>query len=404
MLTLDEETGTDFMTQYIWLSSILMIFSLCSLGLQVNYLKQINNQYNKIRSKMKVKADKKAYKAYKKKLQSLNKNNRLNKGIVSFTNNWLLLVKNKAKKAGINYEESVKLQRELELSADLSNTISGTDTMTKRLTVSSSKTSTEIDSLIVSEELDWSQLTYSDKLKLLNGWTFIVIIGDILQIVGCIFFITTNEYSYERSGPLLGFAAFFHWCAILKYISRLNAYNIVAATLANSWLLVCKSVLGILPLLFGFVLFGMCIFVQSNRFNTIPVSFYSLYALMNGDSIFDIYFEIIQLDFLFGSIFMYVFIFAAICIIQNTFVVIVGDAYANFQVKLTQDEYGGQQNYAELYAEDPLAPFYDISEKEIRSKNALYKMLQLDKDGIMRDYKEKKREIKKINSDINDEM
>ena len=98
---------------------------------------------------MKAKVESK--KAYKKKLQSLNQDNSDEKQ------------KYLTKKAGQTFVSSPT---------------------SKSFTSSTTKTSSEFDSIIGSDTLDWSSLTYSDKLKLFNEWTFVVIIGDLFQIFG----------------------------------------------------------------------------------------------------------------------------------------------------------------------------------------------------------------------------
>ena len=332
--------------------SFLVFFTVISLILHFLYLKGIVESYNAIRRRIKAKVKKKAH--------SKNRYNELER---------------------LNSQDAAPNQNQDNIATE---NLEGDDSKYDR---SASRSSSTVDSLLGSEELDWSSLTFTDRFRLFDGWTFVIMFGDMLQIFAMIYSVGQRD---ELLKQIQGIAIFCHWCTLLKYLSNLTAYNAIARTIRNSVVIVTKSIIGVFPLLFGFILLGMCLFVQSNRFNSIPVSSYSLYALMNGDSIFDIYFEITQIEFLVGSLYMYVFIFLAICIVQNTFVVIIGDAYAKFSVWIKPVDKDG--NYVldeDDDGEDPLAPFYNTTEKEVKSKNALFKMLIMDRDYMLKNSKKK---------------
>ena len=186
----------------------------------------------------------------------------------------------------------------------------------------------------------------------------------------------------------------------MQYFEGLKDYNIIANTFANSGLIVIKAIIGIMPLLIAFTLLGMCFFVDSNRFGNISLSMFSLYSLMNGDSPFDIWYDVQQNSFLTGTIYMYIFIFISTSIIANVFVVIIGDAYVKskyFQqtdwIKPTDEL--GNVIIEDEDAEDPLEPFENKTQQEIDSRKALVKMLQEDKELLMKEYYKGKYERKK---------
>jgi hypothetical protein len=256
------------------------------------------------------------------------------------------------------------------------------------------------DTTLDTADLDWDSLTFSDKANLYNFWTIVVIIGDILLIIGSAFLIFNTNHSFQPNNHILGFSAFCHWCGSLKYMENIRGYNIIGNTFVNSGMIVIKAMAGVLPLFIAFTLLGMCLFIDSMRFGSVSLSMYTLFSLQNGDSVFDIFYEVQQNQFLAASIFMYVFIFISTSIIANVFVVMVGDAYVkskyyhkNDWIRLT-DDHGNviKRNDDE---EDPLEPFYTKTQKEIDSRKALVKILLKDKELLMRDYYKGKYEAKR---------
>jgi len=335
----ETRSNPNFLSTYVWLNLLNIVFSLYSLILHLLHFKQVHVMYN-----------------------SMTK-----------------YFKNRKKRSESSYSK---------INSAMSQEASEVDK-----TVSDS-TSVVSDTTIGKAKVDFDSLTLADKLMLYSGWTFVIIFADILHIIGSIFLITSTTSGFIQSSVLLGISSLLHWCALLKYMENIKGYNIIANTFMNSATIVVKSMAGVVPLLLGFVVFGMCTFASSNRFGSISLAMYSLYSLMNGDSIFDIYYDIQQLEFLIALLFMLFFIFISNSVVQNVFIVIIGDAYVkskyyhkNDWIKPT-DEFGRiiKQDDDE---EDPLKPFYNKTQKEIDSRKAIVKMLMLEKQMIQNKLKAK---------------
>ena len=56
-----------------------------------------------------------------------------------------------------------------------------------------------------------------------------------------------------------------------------------------------RAIVSVIPVFIGYVFLGMAIFWESRRFATFNVSFYTLFALMFGDMIWDTYNDLIQI-------------------------------------------------------------------------------------------------------------
>jgi hypothetical protein len=72
---------------------------------------------------------------------------------------------------------------------------------------------------------------------------------------------------------------------------------------------VIRAMVGILPFFLGFTFLGLCLFWESQKFSSPSLSMFTLFALMNGDNIFDVYVDISYWKFLLSNIYMYFFVF-----------------------------------------------------------------------------------------------
>jgi len=134
------------------------------------------------------------------------------------------------------------------------------------------------------------------------------------------------------------------------------------------------------------------LFNASERFGNAAVSAFTLQALMYGDSVFDIWFVTFNWTFLIAEIFNYAFLFVVILVIQNTFVIIIGDGYVKSKYYHKNDWVKANDQKSKTTfgvplpitespeGEDPFKPFYDYNEKAQKSRNALLHMLKKDKE------------------------
>lgn len=91
--------------------------------------------------------------------------------------------------------------------------------------------------------------------------------------------------------------------------------------------LIVKGAIGIFPFFIGCAFMGLCVFSDSYRFSTFDLSMFTLYAMMNGDMIWDTYHDLSYYSLFFSCIYLYCFIFFAISVIQNSFLIAVEDGY-----------------------------------------------------------------------------
>ena len=82
-----------------------------------------------------------------------------------------------------------------------------------------------------------------------------------------------------------------------------------------------------MPVIIGYGLLGTSLFWRSERFKDFNTSMFTLFASMNGDVIWDTWHDINSIHFLFAQLFLYSFILLSISVIFNVFIVIIEDGY-----------------------------------------------------------------------------
>ena len=178
------------------------------------------------------------------------------------------------------------------------------------------------------------------------------------------------------------------WFSLPKYYENAKSYNIINNTIINSASILAKAVFGIAPLLIGFAFFALCIFLQSPRFGNLTFSFHTLNALQYTEGVYDIFFNIFQTDWLMSQAFVYIFLFLVIIIIQNVFLIIIGDGYVKSKYfhKNNWVKVGDKCLFSGEEGEDPLKCFKVHDPQAEKSTQALVKMLKADKEFLLTEY------------------
>lgn len=84
----------------------------------------------------------------------------------------------------------------------------------------------------------------------------------------------------------------------------------------------------VFPFFMGFAFLGMAVFWQAYRFQDPSIVFFSLYCIMLGDEISNTFYETMQVDFVFGALYMFCFVFFSMQVMMNIFLIIIGDSYS----------------------------------------------------------------------------
>ena len=169
--------------------------------------------------------------------------------------------------------------------------------------------------------------------KIIDFWTLIVLLGNAFQIIGATLTICDPYHFNNSTGFINSLGAVMSLLIFIKYMDNLGSCSIIYDTLKRGLSPSMNYLIGILPVFIGFSLFGKCVFWRSEYFVTLKDSFAVLYALMNGDSVYGIFDDIIRNDFVLGTIFCYSFTIIFIAIIMNIFLSIIGEAFVTKKEK-----------------------------------------------------------------------
>lgn len=141
-------------------------------------------------------------------------------------------------------------------------------------------------------------------------------------------FFARNVIPLDVQTIFVGLGCFLCWISIMKYIEHAQAYSYFSRTIAHAGPDVLRNLVNVLPFFMGFAMLGMSIFWQGYRFRDPSIAFFSLFCIMLGDEISNTFNEVMQIDFIFGAIFMFSFVFFSMQVMMNIFLIIIGDSYS----------------------------------------------------------------------------
>lgn len=179
----------------------------------------------------------------------------------------------------------------------------------------------------------WDLLTPKDKNRIFSLWNVVNLVGNLAQFFGALFSLTENDHMVTLTEIMVGFGCFMAYINISRYLDYIREYATIFNTISKSIPNVLRYFLGVLPIFLGFIFFGVAIFWRSERFASIPMATVSLFAMMNGDSIYDIIKDLAGVNFFIGQIYAYTFGILFIAVVMNIFVSIIEEAYVSSKIK-----------------------------------------------------------------------
>ena len=171
------------------------------------------------------------------------------------------------------------------------------------------------------------------KFEILDGWTALALLGEAIQIIGSILTMC-DPFQFN---PLTGFITSTGICLSLllfiKYLENLGSVSIIYETVKRGLPPSIQYLVGVIPIFFGFCMFGKCIFWRSEFFASLKDAVNTLFSLLNGDSVYGIFDDLIEINFFLGNIFCYSASILFTVIVFNIFLGIVGDAFVTKKEK-----------------------------------------------------------------------
>lgn len=173
----------------------------------------------------------------------------------------------------------------------------------------------------------WTSLNVTDRLKFVSLWTVGSLLSNILEIIACITFFCVSKVSLDMYYRVVGFGCFFAWVTTIKYLEwSPNSYAIIN-TLKRSFSTLWRYVLGILPIFMAFVFLAMTLFWKTGNYTDVSLSMITSFALLNGDTVYGFFSTNVDVNYLAGYLYMFIFLVLFITAIHNLFISIIGEGF-----------------------------------------------------------------------------
>eukprot|EP00826_Nyctotherus_ovalis_P006954 TRINITY_DN1169_c0_g2_i14.p1 TRINITY_DN1169_c0_g2~~TRINITY_DN1169_c0_g2_i14.p1 ORF type:complete len:301 (+),score=110.97 TRINITY_DN1169_c0_g2_i14:1167-2069(+) len=221
---------------------------------------------------------------------------------------------------------------------------------------------------------NFNRLISSTTKYAVNRWNVTCLIGNIIQLSGVIIYLFDLNQRLVVTNIFFGIGCMMAWFNIGRYLEYSPRYFIVFTTLFAALPTTVRFVMANLPVFIGYAFLGTCIFWQSPRFHTISQSLMTEFALFLGDSVFDVFKELTEIDYWLSQIYLYTFLLMFFTIVQNFFISIIQYSYFSFEdlarkrAKL-YETMGSKKDMTESESKDNARAELEKLRKEMREKN-----------------------------------
>lgn len=147
---------------------------------------------------------------------------------------------------------------------------------------------------------------FSNK-KVFNFWNILCLISNLIQIIASGYSLTFIHNPPYSVNFLIGLGCMLSLVNIARYIPFSTDYAIIYETLNISFPMVIRYISGVLPMYIGFILFGYCLFWESERFSSISSTMRTLFSMINGDSVYSTFEDLKRDNFFISQIYLYIF-------------------------------------------------------------------------------------------------
>ena len=143
--------------------------------------------------------------------------------------------------------------------------------------------------------------------KVFNFWNILCILANLIQIIASGYSLAFIHNPPYMVNFLIGLGCMLAHINIARYIHYSTDYAIIYETLNISFPMVIRYISGVLPMFIGFILFGYCLFWESERFGSISSTMRTLISMINGDSVYATFEDLKRDNFFISQIYLYIF-------------------------------------------------------------------------------------------------
>lgn len=173
----------------------------------------------------------------------------------------------------------------------------------------------------------WGRLEFTEKLRFFPLWLIATTIGNLAQFFGSILAFTDVNMMHTSHAGLIGLGCFCTWISIIRYFEGASELYTLVNTVKRAGRILLLFYTGVAPVFLGYVFLGMSFLTGTGYFNTVPSTIAALYAVMCGDTIYDIFMSSMKNAGFFGGLYVISFIIFFIACVHNIFIAIIQEAF-----------------------------------------------------------------------------
>eukprot|EP00736_Rhodelphis_marinus_P006223 Rmarinus@m.17441 len=168
-----------------------------------------------------------------------------------------------------------------------------------------------------------------------NFWLVVLTAAAVFNIAGAVLALADYDPNHQMPDSFAearrfcsGMGCALCWLALLHYVSYAPRCYLLVRVVRRSMPTISRYLLGFIPMFFAFAVFGFTMFsTTSARFETFESSAWTLFSMMNGDSIRDVFDDVCTSYCFLASLFLYLFLMSFLFVGANVFFAIIESVY-----------------------------------------------------------------------------
>ncbi|KAH7822166.1 putative G-protein-coupled receptor family protein [Monocercomonoides exilis] len=190
--------------------------------------------------------------------------------------------------------------------------------------------------------IPWSALPVSQKMRFFNGWDGLTLISSFSSFTGAlieILSLTGGTVGSSSFGNIFrGIGALLVFMNYLRFLDFSKQYSMSIRVCGNAMPVFFNIVISSLPFYLGFILVGCAVYSsRCEWYAGVVQTALTLWGLMNGDSVLDIWNRMFTVSPFFSFFFLFTFVMLFIYVIVNLFYSIIEEAYFLTKQRLYSD-------------------------------------------------------------------
>jgi len=183
----------------------------------------------------------------------------------------------------------------------------------------------ELKLILLNQETAFQDNLFSLPRKKISVWLLLSIFKNIVTM----FFCLTNifpELPISSRSLLPHSIQLLVWVSMVELINNNKNFGLILTVFKNAFQHYTKSFIGYITLAIAFIVSATLIFQTSEKYLTFSDAFFTIFSLMVGDSVLDI-FDDLKSYGMFGTLFMICCILFFVFMIQSLYITIITDSF-----------------------------------------------------------------------------